>query len=72
MSNPMIGKNMNKRQERVSLLENCANKWMALGVIMHSSWAAGGSKHCMLGGSEEEGWMGRGLILCRVLKFREV
>lgn len=37
---------------------------MALGVIMLSSWDAGGS--------EEEDWMGRGMILWSVLKVREV
>lgn len=36
---------------------------MALGVIMCSSWDAGGSKHFMLGGSEEESWVGEGYFM---------
>lgn len=39
---------MKTRQELVFLLENCANKSMVVGVIMHYSWGADGSGHCVL------------------------
>lgn len=50
---------MKKRQELVFLLENCANKSMVVGVIMHYSWGDNGSGHCMLQAvSRKAGWIG--------------